>query len=529
MKRILFLGAFALASVAQAQDKLPNWQNLDHKTDGVRGISTEKAYKELLKGKTSTTIVVGVIDSGVEVDHEDLKDLIWVNPKEVAGNGKDDDGNGFIDDINGWDFIGGKDGKDVKQDTYEMTREYVRLKKLYAGKDIEKLPAKEKAYYEKVKTAYEEKAGEAKGTLMQVKMMEKRYNEVSDVIKKHLKKDSFTEEDLKGIKSDNKDVVDAQKTLLGMMKQGLSEEMLKEYLEYFGGQANYGLNEEFNPRTAVGDNYAKLDEKGYGNNEVEGPDAQHGTHVAGIIGANRQNSAGMQGVADNVKIMVVRAVPDGDERDKDVANAIIYAVDNGAKVINMSFGKSFSPDKAYVDKAVRYAEKKGVLLVHAAGNDAKDIDTEDNFPNKKMLKGKTPNNWIEVGASDQGKTMNKFVANFSNYGQTQVDIFAPGVDIYSTTPDQKYEYLSGTSMAAPVVAGAASLLWSYYPHLTAAQVKEILLKSSVKYNTEKVNKPNEGGEPATIEFGKLSNTGGILNIYEAIKLAETYPKGKAKK
>jgi subtilisin family serine protease len=283
----------------------------------------------------------------------------------------------------------------------------------------------------------------------------------------------------------------------------------------------------------VGDNPNDISDTNYGNNNVIGPDpkeAVHGTHVAGIIAQTRGNDLGGDGVVkENIQIMCLRAVPDGDERDKDVANAIIYAVDNGAKVINMSFGKSFSPNKAYVDKAVRYAEKKGVLLVHAAGNDAKDIDTEDNFPNKKMLKGKTPNNWIEVGASDQGKTMNKFVANFSNYGQTQVDIFAPGVDIYSTVPDQKYEYLSGTSMAAPVVAGAASLLWSYYPHLTAAQVKEILLKSSVKYNTEKVNKPNEGGEPATIEFGKLSNTGGILNIYEAIKLAETYPKGKAKK
>ncbi len=521
MKKILVLGAFALAtSYAQAQ-KTINWQNLDYKADGVRGISTEKAYNELLKGKKSTTIIVGVIDSGIEVDHEDLKDMMWVNPKEVAGDGKDNDGNGYIDDIHGWDFLGGKDGKDVAQDTYEVTREYVRLKKLYEGKDTEKLPAKDKAYFDKVKTQFEEKAGEAKGTLMQVSMMKKRFESLNEIIAKHLKKDKFTIEEIDAIKTDDQELKDAKVTLSKMLKQGVSAEMIKEYVDHYGNQAKFGLNEEFNPRNIVGDNYSNLKEKGYGNNEVEGPDAQHGSHVAGIIGANRKNNLGVQGVAENIKIMSLRAVPDGDERDKDIANAIIYAVDNGAKVINMSFGKSFSPNKARVDEAVRYAEKKGVLLIHAAGNDNEDIDVADNFPNTKMLKGKSPKNWIEVGASDQGKTNQKFVADFSNYGQKQVDIFAPGVDIYSTIPDQKYEYLSGTSMAAPVVAGAAALVLSYYPHLKAAQVKEILLKSSIKYNTEVVNKP--GGEDS-IEFGKLSNTGGIINVYEALKLAETYPK-----
>jgi subtilisin family serine protease len=522
MKKLLLVGAFALISSAQAQDKLPNWQNLDFKNDGVRGISTEKAYKELLQGKTSSTIIVGVIDSGIEVDHEDLKDVIWVNPKETK-NGKDDDKNGFVDDINGWDFLGGKNGKDISQDSYEVTREYARLKKKY--KDESKVPASEKAYFEKVKKAFTEKATEAQMNYNAVIGLEKKYKENADIIEKFLKKASFSREELDGLQTDDKEVKKAKQTLLSMSLQGLDAKSIEEYKKYFGSQVNFGLNEKFDPRKIVGDKYTKLNEKGYGNNEVEGPDAQHGSHVAGIIGAKRGNGKGIEGVADNVKILVVRTVPDGDERDKDVANAIMYAVDNGARVINMSFGKSFSPNKAYVDEAVRYAEKKGVLLVHAAGNDAKDIDTEDNYPNTKMLSGEKPNNWIEVGASDQGKTNDKFVASFSNYGQTQVDVFAPGVDIYSTVPDQKYEYLSGTSMAAPVVAGAAALLLSYYPHLTASQVKEILIKSSIKYHGEQVNKPNEGAEkPSTIDFGKLSNSGGIINVYEAIKLAETYPK-----
>jgi len=521
MKNYLFLGAFALASLAQAQDKITNWQNMDFKADGVRGISTEKAYNELLKGKKSTTIIVGVIDSGVEIDHQDLKDMIWVNPKEIPNNGKDDDNNGYIDDINGWDFLGGKDGKDVDQDNYEVTREVARLKKLYAGKDIEKLPAKDKAYYDKVKAIYDEKAGETRMTKMMVDMMQKEYIEASNKIKKHLNKTELTKEDVEGLKTENKELKEAKTSLLKIMDRGLDEKTLAEYKKHYDAAAQFAYNEDFNSRTVIGDDYSNMKEKGYGNNEVEGPDAQHGTHVAGIIGANRNNNLGVQGVAENVKIMVLRAVPDGDERDKDIANAIIYAVDNGARVINMSFGKSFSPNKARVDEAVKYAEKKGVLLVHAAGNDAKDVDTEDNFPTKYFINKKSAKNWIEVGASDMGKTMSKFTANFSNYGQKTVDIFAPGVDIYNTVPDQKYEHLSGTSMASPVVAGAAALLLSYYPHLTAVQVKDILLKSSIKYVTEKVNMPNEEGKEQMVEFGKLSNTGGVLNIYEALKMAES--------
>ncbi len=520
MKKYLFLSAFALASFAQAQEKITNWQNLDYKTDGVRGISTEKAYNELLKGKTSTTIIVAVIDSGTEIDHEDLKDMIWVNPKEIPNNGKDDDNNGYIDDINGWDFLGGKDGKDVSQDNYEVTREMARLRKLYTGKDVAKLPTKEKAYYDKVAKLYEEKAGESKGTLMQISMMQKMYLDANAKVKKHLKKDVFTKDEVENIKSDEKEVKEAKKTLLGMMERELDEKAFEEYTKHYGDALKYGYNEEFNSRSVIGDDYANLKEKGYGNNEVEGPDAQHGTHVAGIIGANRKNNLGVQGVADNVKLMILRTVPDGDERDKDIANAIIYAADNGARVVNMSFGKSFSPNKSRVDEAVKYAEKKGVLLVHAAGNDAKDVDVEDNFPTKRMLNKKVAKNWIEVGASDMGKTMEKFTANFSNYGQKTVDVFAPGVDIYNTVPNQKYEHLSGTSMASPVVAGAAALILSYYPHLNVVQLKDILLKSSIKY-IDQVNKPNEEGKPSMIEFNKLSITGGIINVYEAVKMAET--------
>ncbi|MCU0447201.1 MAG: S8 family peptidase [Microscillaceae bacterium] len=541
LKHCLVAGWLILpATLATAQDKVlekapENWFNLDFSDNNVRGVSTEKAYKTLLKGKKSQTVVVGVIDSGIEIDHEDLKDKIWVNEKEKNGKpGVDDDGNGYIDDINGWDFLGGKDGKDISQDSYEATREYKRLKAKYEDKNMEQIAEadkKEFAYYEEVKKHFESKSNRFRQEMPQIKGIYDKLQQSKTVLKEHLKKDDFTMDDVKSIKSNDDKVTEAKNFYNYLAMLGIPAKDLEEYYEYLKKSLDYGYNLDFDPRSIVGDDYQNTTEKGYGNNEVEGPDAEHGTHVAGIIGADRNNGKGMTGVADNVKIMVLRAVPDGDERDKDIANAIRYAVDNGAKVINMSFGKDFSPEKKAVDEAVKYAEKKGVLLVHAAGNDGEDIDINRNFPTKNLLDGTQPKNWIEVGASDWGKNGN-FVADFSNYGQKTVDVFAPGVDLYSAIPDQKYKDNSGTSMAAPVVSGVAALLMSYYPNLTAEDVKDIILKSSVKYADRKVNRPgtdpnNPEAEP-TIEFGKLSNTGGIVNAFEALKMAEQVSKKKKK-
>lgn len=497
-----------------------NWFNLDSKKDKIRGVSTEVVYKTLLKGKKSKTVIVAVIDSGIDTKHPDLKDHIWVNTKEKPGNGKDDDKNGFVDDVNGWDFIGGKDGKDVDADTYEVTRELVRLEKKFADADPEKLKKKEKKeyeYYLKVKKAYNKQYQQANQGFRIMKQIYGGYQ----LLQKTLKKKDLTEKDLKDVKSEDQDVNRAVQMLKFAAANGIPVNQVKDAYKQYESMYKYGVNKDFNPRNIVGDDYKKLDEKGYGNNEVQGPDADHGTHVAGIIGADRTNEIGIKGVADNVKIMVLRAVPNGDERDKDIANAIRYAVDNGARIINMSFGKSFSPNKEYVDKAVKYAEKKGVLLVHAAGNDGSDLDTEDNFPNKNFMNSKkSAKNWIEVGASSWGDEKN-FVGSFSNYGKTSVDVFAPGVAINSTVPDNKYADHDGTSMAAPVVSGVAALLMSYFPKLSAEDVKEIILKSSVKYTNKEINKP---GGKETIKFGELSTTGGIVNAYEAVKMAQSWKK-----
>jgi cell wall-associated protease len=529
--RLLYVMFFLLVSVLSWAQSYPikaipdNWFLLDPEQDSVQGVSAERAYQTVLKGQPSRTVIVAVIDSGVDINHEDLKDVIWVNEKEIPANGIDDDKNGYIDDVYGWNFIGGKEGN-VDADTYELTREFIRLSKKFSSVDEAKIPRKQKPEYEaflKIKDKFEKLKAKNE---QQYKLYSGIYRNISysvDTLKAMLKVDKISPEELKKFETKDPTLLFAKGFLLGMFRNigedaDLDEYLteLKEAVDYYEVIVKYGYNVDFDSRAIVGDNINNLNERYYGNNDVIGPDAKHGTHVAGIIAANRKNNLGIKGIADNVKIMVVRAVPNGDERDKDVANAIMYAVDNGAHIINMSFGKSFSPQKEIVDKAVRYAEQKGVLLIHAAGNDAEDVDVEKNFPSRFYLDGKEAKNWIEVGASSWG-AHEDFVASFSNYGKKVVSLFAPGVDIYSTVPGSKYANESGTSMASPATAGVAAVLMSYFPELNAVQVKDIILKSTRKFDNLKVQKPGGG----KTDFSQLSMTGGLVNVYEAVKLAQS--------
>lgn len=543
-KKIMFTCLVAFGTLAMnAQDGPPaNWFNLDKETDGVYGVGTEKAYESLLKGKKSIPVIVAVIDSGVDAEHEDLDDVMWVNPGEIPGNGIDDDKNGYVDDIHGWNFIGGKEGN-VSADNLEVTRLYRKYKYKYATADPEKLTKKQKAEYAiylETKEVVETERAKAEKNLSQVKGNETMIFKALDAVKEAVGNKTLTVEIADSLAgTGNPDLVMGSNLIKNLMGQantvdGMKDEVksqLQGAYDYYGGQLESYYNVDFDPRSIVGDNYNDIYEKGYGNNQVEGPDAFHGTHVAGIIGAERNNGLGMNGVADNVKIMSVRTVPDGDERDKDVANAIIYAVDNGATVVNMSFGKGYSWDEKAVEKAIKYAEKKDVLLVHAAGNSKQDNDVTNNFPNstyeKKCLfrkKTKKYKNWVEVGALNW-KEGEDAVAPFSNYGAKNVDIFAPGMAIYSTTPDNNYQNAQGTSMASPVVAGVAALIRSYYPSLTAVQVKQIIMESSEK-RMIKVKKP---GADEIVDFSTLSVSGGEINAYKAIELAsKTVGKKKIK-
>lgn len=518
---------FFLSFAAYTQDKIDNpiyhnWYNKSVSIDNVYGAEVEKAYTELLSGKKSTTVIVAVIDGGIDITHEDLKANIWVNANEVPDNGIDDDQNGYIDDIHGWNFIGNADGENISNENLEMTRIYRKYKDKYEKAEKSSIPDSEKDTYNlflKARKLYYKNLKEANKDLSWINNFEASYYDSYNYMKEYLAKDSLVADDLVNIDSKDKDVLLRAEFLHMLLSDGFDTTMFSEIRKYPKESLDYHLNLDFNPRKEIiGDDQSEI-ETPYGNNNVYGPEADHGTFVSGIIAAQRNNNIGTDGIANNVKIIALKVVPNGDERDKDVAKAIRYAVDNGARIINMSFGKELSPYKYLVDDAVKYAESKNVLLVHAAGNDGYNIDKVEQFPTKKIDKDYEVNNWIEVGASSMNLDY-EFAADFTNYGK-MVDIFAPGVDIKSLAPESTYDVGDGTSFSSPVVAGVAALVLSYYPELTAIELKSIILESSLKFPKAKTYQPGDySKKPKKTKFKKLSKTAGIVSAYEAIKLAE---------
>ena len=466
---------------AKAEEKrlkeIPNWYN-----DGGAGMDTEKAYK-MLKNRESQTVIVAIIDSGMDIEHEDLKGQIWVNEDEIAGNGIDDDNNGYIDDVHGWNFLGNTNGENANDIRLEMTRIYAELDKKYGKMPVKITSEEESAEYDLYLEVKEEVEANRSYAAQVVPIIKQRMNNAP--------------EEAKG--------------------------QLKAALDYFETQLNVHYNPEHNGRAIVGDDPNDFSDVNYGNNDVEGPDALHGTHVGGIVGAVRGNGVGYDGVAANVKLMSLRAVPNGDEFDKDIALAIRYAVDNGAMVINMSFGKAYSPHAEEVYAAFEYADSKGVLLVHAAGNDSKNVDEEPNFPTSMYdFQQKKLDHFLTIGASTRYLKEDQLAAPFSNYAERGVDVFAPGMEILNTVPQSDYQELQGTSMACPMVTGAAAFLKSYFPDLTMKEVKEVLLMTATSYRGELQVKPggmsrDEELQSDMVDFGNLSTTGGVINLKAAVK------------
>jgi cell wall-associated protease len=535
--RFLLISFFSIIAVfnihAQAPQGAPeNWFNLDLQKDGVPGVSTEVTYETILKGKKGTPIIVAVLDGGIDPVHEDLTSRMWRNPNEKPGNSKDDDNNGYTDDIYGWNFIGNPDGSNVHQDLLEITRLLVAYEEKYANVNPDNLRGKAKKEYQeysKIKETVQEEAEKSVKTLAYYESLKENYFESEKALKQHFKTDKLTLDMLNNLETDDEKLATSAKMVGQLLENGLDGTYFDGAINYFKGRTIY-YDTTFDPRDIVGDQYDDSYEWNYGNPDVAGPDAFHGTHVGGIIGADRNNGIGIKGVCDQAILMGVRVVPDGDERDKDVANGIRYAVDNGARIINMSFGKGYSWDKKVVDDAVKYAEAHDVLLVHAAGNDGKNNDTSDNFPNKYYegagwFSKKKASNWVEVGALNYTDN-ERVAAPFSNYGKKNVDLFAPGMAIHSTTPDNGYQDAQGTSMAAPVVAGVAALIRSHYPDLTAKQVREILMESVVEIDRQ-VIKP--GTKDEMVNFKELSVTGGVVNALRAMELAAKTKPGKKPK
>ena len=486
-----------------------------------QGIALHQAYSLLdSTARSPKKVVVAIIDSGSDVDHEDLKETIWINEDEVVGNMLDDDANGYVDDVFGWNFIGGQDSSHVNYDTYELTRLYVKGLELFSVFDtLTNIPdslTDEYLQFKDIEEEFEAERSSLESELIQIKQLQKNIESILFF----LGETSLDSVEINNYLSDEIEPSMQMQEALGsvalLQDNGINEQLIDEYIEQIGVQLEYGYNISFDPRSIVGDDYEDLDNRFYGNSDVKGPDYDHGTHVAGIIAANRDNNIGAIGITQ-VELMIIRAVPNGDERDKDVANAIRYAVDNGADVINMSFGKSYSPELFYVQQAIEYAAQNEVLMVHAAGNDGANIDSVANYPSPIISDGSSSPYLITVGASGwQG--VNELAASFSNYGASTVDLFAPGVDIYSTMPNQEYELSNGTSMAAPVVSGVFALLMQYFPEYSPLEIKEIIVSSVVKTD-EQIMLPGQSTEAQYVPFFNLSKYGGIINAYRAVREA----------
>ena len=511
------------------------WHLMDITKDSFYGISLNKAYQFLQsKNRTPQTVIVAVIDSGVDTTHEDLKNILWKNSKEIPGNGIDDDQNGYIDDVYGWNFIGGKDGRSLKKASDERSRVYHRWKNEYLGKiiDTNQLNSFEREHYTIWKKASDQLnfSHEEQMEVLYIELTAKALKRHDKVIRLEMATEEYTSEQLEKFNPITRQGRDAKIGYLTCVKMmGIDSEekntsTLTEINNYIEGKKASFESKDKAPinyrEDIVKDNYSDFSDQFYGNNDVMGSGPMHGTHVTGIIAAQRNNGIGVDGVADHVKVMTLRVIPDGDEYDKDVALAIRYAVDQGAKVINMSFGKSFSPEKKWVDSAVRYAELKDVLLVHASGNEGENVDEKENYPSPLLTQWHSKaNNFITVGASSDVKIDKSIAADFSNYGKEMVDVFAPGVKIYSTIPGgNQYGNLNGTSMASPVVAGLAALLRSYYPELTAPEIKKII-ESSVSKPDSLINCNLPGEKNKKIPFNHLCRSGGIINAFNAVKTA----------
>ncbi|MFS4469023.1 S8 family peptidase [Maribacter sp. 2210JD10-5] len=502
-----------IADLTKAEKQ--NWGHLDLVSDTIPGMSVDKAYKEIIKNKKGKKVIVAVVDSGIDLDHEDLDGVLWTNTKERPGNGKDDDNNGYVDDIHGYNFLG---------ESYNEQLEYVRMLRLGIG---------DAATQAKAKAELQKKYAEAQQNKQQYEQILQAVKGADAEMKKHLGKDSYTKEDVAGVKATDQAMQQNVAILTQMfsIKETIPEvlEELNDGVKYFTEQLNYNLNKDFDGRKVVGDDPYDWNSTDYGNGNPQNrvDDESHGTHVAGIIAAERNNGIGVNGVANNVAIMSLRAVPNGDEYDKDIARAIRYAVDNGAKIINGSFGKSYSPKAQWVYDAIKYAGEKDVLFVHAAGNDGANLDdpANPNFPNDQINNGpEISDNVLTVGALDPNYG-SELLASYSNYGDINVDIFAPGTDIYSTYPNNEYEYSPGTSMAAPAISGLAALLFSQYPNLSAPQVKQIIMDSGLPVKAQVIL----GGDPSkSASLSQISTSGKIANAYNALIMADQVSRGKLK-
>ena len=426
----LLLLSNVLSGAAQPAESLKDFAGWHKNYSAERQGANVQAALDLLKQrgiKPSGPVVVGIIDSGVDTTVVSLKDALWTNPGETAANGRDDNGNGYADDVHGWNFLGTKDG------TFNMisagTEEYRQFKRLYP---------------------------KYKNVLSRDSAQDKKEYDFYMRMRKEAKIDQYLR--YYEIASKSLDRLDS-------MSLVRLQQMAKNI---------HSIEHDQDKRLLMGDNMDDADDRYYGNPTLTIEGCEHGTFVAGVIGGDAQDDHRFDGIAKDVaRLMIVRASPDGDEYDKDIASSIYYAVDNGARVINISLGKYYSPQERMVNDAIRYAADRDVLIICAAGNNSLNLDTIPSYPSGVDRAGRFLPNFLRVGANDeQGR-----YAEMSNYGSKSVHLFAPGTLIASVFPGNKYDLSQGTSLAAPVVTAVAALLRSYFPYLKAAQITNLLMET----------------------------------------------------
>jgi subtilisin family serine protease len=526
IKLIVIIIIVIMAVGVKAQITKPpvtGWHLLDYKKDGYRGISLEDAYKKL-KGKKSNKVIVAVIDSGIDTLHKDIP--FWTNPNEIPNNNIDDDKNGLVDDIHGWNYLGAPNGENLAISISDINRTYHRFKNEFENKTISQVSADMQHTYKEWRRADEKltiQKAKADSELDKIKQNYLVYKETNAAVVKMVGKETFYHTDINALATQSSALEIWKRTLNG--KTFSNTDLLKDFEQYVEMLESYKNGKTIAPvlhrDNLLQDNGYDISKTNYGNNNLLQHSGWHGTSVSSVIGAIRNNNIGMDGIADNVEIMMIRGILGKDEFDKDVALSIRYAVDNGAKVINMSFGKYISPDKHWTDQAVQYALSKDVVIVHAAGNDATDIDLDFNYPNAYYINGNKAPHFINVAASSD-ESIGSLIASFTNYGKKMVDVFAPGVKILCNISGTETRESDGTSMASPVVAGIAALLRSYYPHLKATQIVDII-KQSVTPVKGFVTKP--GTDDEQMLFKDMCTTGGIVNAANAVMLAEKIIKG----
>ena len=517
-----------------------NWYKEDFTSDSIPGISLIKTTSKLKDSKKS--IIVAVIDSQIDTYHEDLKDAIWTNKKEIPNNGIDDDHNGYTDDINGWNFLGTRSGNYIVWANFDYTRIVREYAPIFKDKKSEEIPNKDKIKYQQYLRAVEYQDKISTYYSNYLKSMEYNillFNKTNDTLKYFFPKENYTYNQLDSLyrkykindkpyherrNTNDQDLGALINSQMANLELGLtSYEKIVEHKTHIDSVLHKNCNINYNERISIDDN-ADISIKGFGNNKVNAKIKgitvinDHSTKVSSIIAANKKNGKGIEGFNDSIKIMPLSISCSGDEHDKDVALSIRYAVDNGAKVINMSFGKEFSMYPEWVKEAFQYAEKHNVLIAHASGNNGFNIDENPIYPNDYLYDNnpEVSHNFINVGSINKNYG-EKMVSSFSNYGKNNVDLFAPGEDIYTAIPDNKYSFDSGTSLAVPMVSGTAALIWLYYPELTVQQVKQIILESGASYDLEVIV---PGTKDKKVKFSELSKSGKVLNVYNAMQMAK---------